>query len=432
MTEITISVRKTNKQEEARKKQCFEQLTLDRQRLLLKWPFIGSLIMRMDLVPVRDDRLTTASTNGEDIFVDINFYNSLTKDERLFVLAHEVWHTALLHFARKMNRDHERFNYAADLEIHFALLDEKMSEPWVLPHNPAWKGLSAEEIYDRLENFSKQDFADSSKINDNFGNHESSFDKHVYQGDYTADEQSKVPVDSKAELCGKDVEFVMDDDYSPGIAPDAVESVRQRVISAAQQVERRQGKLPGAVHALLDKLMNPEMPWQELLKQYLTTCYGGKRQWLPPSQRHVWQGLYLPSMRSERLRAVVALDTSGSTQEDLTVFFGELMGLMNSFGKFELTVYQCDEAIQSEEHFDDGNPVPPDYQWKVHGLGGTSFIPVFDEVAKQAYKPDVLLYFTDGYGDAPAEPPGYPVLWVLVRDGIQPASWGHAIHFKQN
>lgn len=134
-----IAIRDTNESEEARKKVCLEQLAQDRQQLLLRWPFVGGVIMRMELVPVRDDRLDTACTDGDSIFVDIDFYSKLTKDERLFVLAHEVWHSVLLHFARRQNRDRCLFNIAADLEIHFCLADEKMREPFVLPHDPDWR-----------------------------------------------------------------------------------------------------------------------------------------------------------------------------------------------------------------------------------------------------------------------------------------------------
>ena len=85
-----IAIRDTNESEEARKKVCLEQLAQDRQQLLLRWPFVGGIIMRMELIPVRDDRLDTACTDGDNIFVDIDFYAKLTKDERQFVLAHEV------------------------------------------------------------------------------------------------------------------------------------------------------------------------------------------------------------------------------------------------------------------------------------------------------------------------------------------------------
>lgn len=411
-------IRKTNPQEEKRKAVCLEQLTQDRQQLLLKWPFIGGIIMRMEFIPVRDDRLTTASTDGDHIFVDINFYGSLTKPERLFVLAHEVWHCVLMHFARKQGRDTERFNIAADLEIHFALVGEKMQEPWVLPHKESWAGLSAEEIYEQISESYPSDlpYLPNEKKT-------SAFDKHLYEG-----ERQQTPEEA-TEMSGETETFVVDDEYTPLITRDAPERIRGRIIASAQQVERTQGKLPGSAAALLEKILKPELPWQEMLKQFVTTCYGGKRRWLPPARRHVWHDLYLPSMRDERLHAIVALDTSGSTENDLQKFFAELVSLMKSFGNFELDVVQCDACVQSVEHFSEQKIPEEDHKWQINGMGGTDFRPVFDWVKKQKKAPELLIYFTDGVGTAPAKAPVYPVLWVLTKDGKIPCKWGRSVRF---
>ena len=102
-----------------------------------------------------------------------------------------------------------------------------------------------------------------------------------------------------------------DSDYAPIISADAVERARSRSIAAAQQVERVQGSLPAHIDTLIKRLKKPQLRWQELLKQFLTSCYGGNRRWLPPSRRHVWHNLYLPSMRTEALKAAVDLVKSG-------------------------------------------------------------------------------------------------------------------------
>ena len=137
-------------------------------------------------------------------------------------------------------------------------------------------------------------------------------------------------------------------------------------------------------------------------------------------------------MRDEALKAVVAIDTSGSTQNDLPVFFAELVSLMKSFGKFDLDVIQCDAKIQNVEHYSEANPPPPDKKWKVKGFGGTDFHPVFDYIRKKMHvQPDLLVFFTDGYGDAPKQRPAYPVMWVLTSDGRQPAEWGRVTRFKK-
>ena len=416
-----FTVRPPNEAEEKRKAVCLEQLSLDRQNLLMRWPFTGGVIMRMELVPVRDDRLLTACTDGNSIFVDINFYASLDKNERIFVLAHEVWHSILLHMIRKKNRERELFNQAADLEIHFSLLEEKLKEPWVLPHAPAWASLSAEEIYEKL--LAKE------KKKENDDKNAPIPDRHIYAGDTLEDPPRSDSDDPKGQ--GESSDFVVDGDLMPCVSADTAERVRGRIIASAQQIERVYGTLPDNAARIVSGLLNPRLPWREVLKQFVTTCYGGERRYLPPSRRHIWQDIYLPGMRSESLRAVVALDTSGSTIPELGSFFTELNSLMKSFGRYEMTVIHCDAQIQLVEEYSDTRPFTGE-NLKVKGGGGTNFNPVFDYVKKMPQKPELLIYITDGYGPSPETPPPYPVLWVLSAKGENLCPWGKVIQLKDN
>ncbi|MHA2501978.1 MAG: VWA-like domain-containing protein, partial [Candidatus Kariarchaeaceae archaeon] len=62
------------------------------------------------------------------------------------------------------------------------------------------------------------------------------------------------------------------------------------------------------------------------------------------------------------------------------------------------------------------------------GRGGTSFIPVFQWVENRGDIPDLLIYFTDGYGSYPPSEPGYPVVWVMTTDHMPP--WGDLIEYN--
>ena len=403
-----------------------EMLSNDRTVLIHRMPFIGGLLMRLDLVPVWDERLETASTNGDSVFVDVEFYAGLTKAERLFVLAHEAWHCALLHFMRKGNRDRKRFNVAADLEIHFLLSEERMRAPFVLPHDQSWGGLSAEEIYERLPSDLSQlpllfqGSGKTSEVLERFADGTRGFDDHIYKGQMENTGQS-----SKRDGIGRDP------DYTPRVSDGVAERCRERVTSAIQHHQRMRGDLPQAITRVLDAILKPEMDWREMLAQFVTSCYGGSRRWLPPSRRHVWKGLYLPSQRTEKLKAAVAIDTSGSTSGDLTRFFGELIGILNSFGDYELTLIHCDSQVEKVERFNDENPLDPQRKWTAYGNGGTDFVPVFDYIDRRlGDQPDLLIYFTDGFGDAPQRPPQYPVLWVITNDGQTPAPWGSEVRFR--
>ena len=384
-----MNTRNPSAKEEAVKAAVRRELEADRIELLMQHPFIGVILMATDLIPVCDSRLRTACTDGSRIFVGIEYYRSLKKEFRLFVLAHEIWHIVYLHFLRKQNRDHARFNCAADLEIHFMLVSEGIPVPHVLPHDPAWEGLPAEEIYE---------FITAPKPVKS---------QHFYPDTGV----SKVKCGKKA---GGGKELIIDPEFSPHVASNIAETTRQRVIVAAQQTERTQGYLPYSIKALVQQYLHPQIRWQELRRQFVSSCFGGRRRWLPPNRRHIWQNLYLQSRRDEFLRCVVAIDTSGSTADDLPQFFAELTSLMRSFGRYELTVIQCDADIQSVEQYDENSPPPP--RWNAFGGGGTSFHAPFAYVAREKLAPALLIYITDGYGDAPREAPPYPVLWLLTHD----------------
>ena len=423
----------------------------DRMKLLNRQPFIGTVLMHLELIPVTDARrCPTAMTDGRAVYMGCKFYAKLDLEERLFVLAHETWHCVLLHFVRLQSREPRRFNIATDLEIHFILSKEKMKEPFVLPHDPAWDGLSAEEIYEKLKSRKRKPPCDPGRCSNGISGAPDGggFDRHVYkngssgtdadQGDGSESSGAARKKgmssgdgfgspDPSAEKTGG----AGDEPITADIDETMVENLRRIVIQAAQIAERRQGTLPAHIVGVIEKLRKPELNWQELLKQFVTSCYGGCRRWLPPARRYVGMGLYLQSRRNERLEAVLAIDTSGSTTGDLPQFFAELASLLGSFGNYELTVIQCDCVVQHVEKFSDDRPLPRNYQWESFGHGGTSFAPPFEFVNTHGLRPQVLIYLTDGFGNTPETPPPYPVLWVLTGDGRRPANWGRCVRLKQ-
>ena len=506
-----------------------KSLDIDRHTLVMKFPFIGGISLKMNLIPVRDALCPTACTDGKNIYFDCAFYTDLAPKERVFVLAHEIWHCVMLHLARRQTRDPMLFNIATDMEVnHLLKLNSKdgILEPpkEVLMPPPGMEKKSAEELYDWLlkqmkkmkrksggmpmsgsgssnqQNFSSSSGSSSGKgqkqksngsynpnqsYDDQFdddddgasgsgglskqirdalsgktgkdtGKLEGQFDKHKYKDDPAEGNQSQKDKDdgesdgssdgdgegssSKGKSGGnggptrkdKYGEVGRDDDFQPQVADDFAEEMRETVIAQAQQCQRQQGTLPAGIEELLKKLDKPEFDWKEILARFVTTCYNGSRRWLPPNRRHVYNETYFQSRRTERLKVAVAIDTSGSCIGDLPKFFGELKGLLDSFGGYDLDLIQCDAAVDSYEHYDENNPLELDKEIKWSGGGGTSFQPPFKYIEDNGLTPDCFLYLTDGYGDAPEDPPNYPVLWVLTSDGSEDfCDWGQKMKFKE-
>jgi predicted metal-dependent peptidase len=99
-----------------------------------------------------------------------------------------------------------------------------------------------------------------------------------------------------------------------------------------------------------------------------------------------------------------------------------------------MILIDCDAAVQQvvvieEGQSIDGSALP----WEgrpFKGRGGTSFVPVFQWVESNNEQPDLLIYFTDGYGSFPSDEPGYPTVWVMTTDVEAP--FGDIIRFEEN
>lgn len=413
------------------KKQTLAVMCQDRQKLLVRFPFTGGFLMRMELVPVRDCRLRTAATDGERIFMDIAFCTTLSNDERLFVMAHEVWHCVLMHMLRCQTRDPSAFNVATDMEVNRMLKKEGLKPPSkCLMPKAEWDELSAEEIYEHIRKRPKQGMQEQDvrgvdmQDGDGIGS-DKQFDKHIYPSTSSGEDDTIVVTDQWGEVG-------FDKDYAPLITKELADKIRERIVAVAQQIERTRGTIPEHLANIVRAALRPQIRWQEVLAQFVTSCYGGSRRWLPPSRRHMGSGLYLQSSRKERLNAVVAVDTSGSTTGDLPQFFSELNSLLNSFGDYELTVIQCDCEVQKVETLNGYNPFHAP-EWETYGHGGTDFRPPFDYVAEHSeVKPSCMIYITDGCGPVPDHPPSYPVLWLLTSDGAKPAEWGWELRLRNS
>ena len=92
----SVSFTKPSEEDEGEKKTALQDWTTDRIKLVNWRPFIGALAMNLELIPVVDHRCVTASTDGNRIFFNPYYLNTLTDEQRTTLLAHEIWHCGLL------------------------------------------------------------------------------------------------------------------------------------------------------------------------------------------------------------------------------------------------------------------------------------------------------------------------------------------------
>jgi predicted metal-dependent peptidase len=198
-----------------------------------------------------------------------------------------------------------------------------------------------------------------------------------------------------------------------------------RMAASAQQA-RFAGRLAPAWLRLIDRLIQPQLPWRALLARYVMSAARDDYSFQRPSRRE--GSAILPTLASGEADVCVALDTSGSvTRAELSEFVAEIDALKSQI-RARVTLLACDERIDERSPWRFGAWEPVLLPDELRGGGGTSFLPVFQWIGEAQYRPDVLVYFTDAEGEFPQTAPEYAVVWLVKGNGRVP--WGERVQLN--
>ncbi|WP_195161812.1 vWA domain-containing protein [Mesorhizobium sp. NBSH29] len=355
-------------------------------RTSLMWdhPFFGSLAVQLQVVDATEDpAINTMATDGKHLFYDENFVMGLTKDELLFVSAHEVIHNASEHHLRRQHRKPGRWNKAADYVINGDLIECKVGTmPKGGLFEPRFVGLSAEEVYRILDDENDGDDSDEGQGGDPGGCGE------VIDG---------APMGDKAAIA------------------DAQADMQSKVRQAAAIAKgMNAGSLPAGIKRIVDKLLRPKVDWREVLRRFVDESLTKDSSWAKPNRRFLASGLVLPGMVSIGLsHFVIAVDTSGSIdQKALAQFASEIRAAFEESMIDKMTVIYADTDVHHVQEFTAGDIVT----LEAKGGGGTAFSNTFEWIAKNASDATVIAYFTDLYVGDFGKEPAAPVIWAVQGD----------------
>jgi predicted metal-dependent peptidase len=212
-------------------------------------------------------------------------------------------------------------------------------------------------------------------------------------------------------------------------AEDMKSEWERRLIQAATAA-KMQGKLPGCVEALIDKLVNPEVPWQQILERFVDQTSANDYSWAKPDRRFLPHDIIIPDLHDETLgEIVVAVDTSGSIygcSDTLASFEAEINSLVQRCQPSKLTVLYCDAAIAATEEYGPSDTI----KLTPKGGGGTDFRPVGDWIRQHNITPRVLIYLTDLYGTFPPHEWPFPTIWCAYNNPTGVAPFGDTVNIK--
>ncbi len=361
--------------------------------LMWNHPFFGALTTRLRLSEATNDsRIDTMATDGRNLFFDRKFVDGLKKPELVFVLAHEVMHNALEHHIRRQTRDQRRWNMACDYAINGELdayirANSKTTKVAIaMPKgaliDPAYTGLSAEEIYRLL-----QEDAD---------------------GGVNGAQGGQDPGGCGAVL-----------DAAPAHDEAALAEARAEMQTAVRQAANiakaaNAGSLPAGIQRLVDELLKPKVDWRSVLRRFVDESTTRDFAWSRPNRRLIPHGLITPGTISDGVsHIVIAVDTSGSINDEiLRAFAAEINGAFCEGAVDRITVIYADAAVQRVEEFETGDELV------LHpaGGGGTAFSDTFRRIERDYPDARACIYLTDlEVYDFGREPP-MPVLWGVYGD----------------
>lgn len=327
-----------------------------------------------------DMECPTAYTDGTTLGINPEFFMSLDPEERVFLLIHEACHVAYLHMIRLMDREHARWNVAADHVINLMLKARGFKMPKMGLADAQYIGMGTEEVYNRLP---KQD-------------------------------ESKVQMDLRA----------------PQGKPEEIQNEIQDILVRASVQSKMQGDaigtIPGDIQIFLDKLLDPKLPWNRILQKWLNNFAKNDYSFRKFNRRY-FPTFLLPGLYSNKLMDIaIAVDASGSvTDDDFLRFISETNGILRMMQPEKITLVQFDTDIRS---VDTVKSVRELSKVKFTGRGGTNISPVIQWANEN--KPQLLLVFTDGEFRFYQLDPKMPVIWLIHNNPDFTAPYGKVIHYE--
>ena len=373
-------------------------MDLDRavKTLLIREPFYGLFLLNLNRY--YGDKCDTACVcrNGinTELCVNKKFWDTLSDDEQLAILRHELSHILFKHItSSEYFGNHDKFNIAADCEVN-SYIPILQKDPYCYPARWNLENSKGTKFY--YENLPDE----PDPPQGNSGNDYDPNDSHESWKDF------QDLSDTEKQLIENQIDY--------------------QAKNTAETCKKLIGSVPGELKEYLDSLFKIK-PQVFNWKAYFRRVIGNL----------ITSELYLTRMRPSRRfpdsrgvkfkrkpHVLVGVDTSGSvSNEELEDFFSEIYYLWKSGVK--VTIAQMDTKI---EHIEEYNGK---FNKEIYGRGGTEFTDLINYYNERKKDFSTLVIFTDGYVSLNL-PPFRNGVWVITKNGQHQNYPGTTIYIPNN
>jgi len=364
-----------------------------KSKLTLDHPYFGMLASR--LKHESSEKVRAYASNGVRFLYNPEFMSHRTVEEVMFILTNCVMHHVLSHQQRRLNRRGSLWQLATDYAINTMLHNNGLRIPQGANYNEEYADMYAEEIYERLKE-------------EHYGHIDDAFDdENVTPNENLVPNSSPDSDMDEASGAFSNLENI-DNELDP-----ETESQWQYADSVTQELAQRKSAMPSGLNRLSKKVKANTIDWRFELYNAINRHMRNNYAFMPPNKKHIHRGFILPSLTSDTLSLCVAVDTSGSINDELLgAFMEEFKSIMQNFPAVQIELLIADARVHAHYTFQGGEKM----DFPLKGGGGTDYRPVFDYIDAHLPMNTMLLYFTDGDGWFPRFPPNYEVLWALSRE----------------
>lgn len=385
-------------------KQAISKITFDFEALSiypLSWNITESAI-----VP-------TLGTDYKTLEYNPKFVESLTLQEVVAVLLHEVFHCVFLHPGR-VDRN---FSEGKNLFVWKMALEQVTNAEVIQVTNGKGYSLPGKPVDPRkiVQGYMgtgyvyTPDFKDLNEI-------------EVYN------ELMKFYNEQSCDGAGSSLILTGDVKDSGNLSAEETQEAIEKAIATIKKMQKH-GLTSSKLERLLKHLTTSRIPWKRVLASFVSRVVEGHDEFsfCKPNVKHpLADEIIIPDTISRHVdEPVVVVDTSGSIDnKTLREFASGIVAMLKGVVESAVVITtdaEVHEVVKVSSIQDILNGI------KFCGGGGTDFRPVFDKIKKC----DFMVFFTDGYATYPSQAPRYPVLWIMTKEHNKPP-FGKVAYILEN
>ena len=385
---------------------------------LMRWEefalFSGVLVMGKVIMTTD---IPTACTDGYNVMYNPDFLATQNDKQVAFIVAHETLHKAWRHltvYETLHKKDPSIANQAMDYWINLKLVqtDDKGTRVLEMPSingkpigllDYKYDNMSVPEIFRVLYEAKQEQGEGEGEQGEGGGN---GFDEHDWEG------ATKVSTEEQEKR-----------------AQEIEQGLRQGKMAQEKYAGKSSSGNP--LDRALEELLNPQIPWQVLMREFLTNHVKGADEatWSPVSRRSLAQGYYTPSYTNPSMgKVVTAPDVSASIGKELTIAMSEMKAIFEDVRPDMVDMMYWDTDVTLHETYEEHEVQSIHTVTKPVGGGGTSPACVFEKIKEEQIEPDCILLFTDGHVWNWGEDIGIPTMWCVIGNKDATAPFGKTIH----